>query len=131
MVFKNSLELIGNTPTVKLQNMTDDNMADIFVKLEGFNPGGSIKDRAALYMIEEAEKKGELKKGYVIVEPTSGNTGIGLALIGKIKGYKVKIVMPDSMSTERRNIIRSYGGRTGFDGWKRRHERCYRKGIRD
>jgi len=129
MIVKNSLELIGNTPTVKLQNIVDGDMADVFVKLEGFNPGGSIKDRAALFMIEEAEKSGELKTGDVIVEPTSGNTGIGLALIGKIKGYDVKIVMPDSMSQERRNIIKSYGAELvltdGKNGMKGAIERAY------
>ncbi len=84
-------------------------MADVYVKLEKFNPGGSIKDRAALGMIEEAEKMGKIKPGDIIVEPTSGNTGIGLAMVGRLKGYKVIIVMPDSMSIERRNMIKAYG----------------------
>ena len=98
-----ALKLIGNTPIVKLPG------ENIFIKMEKFNPGGSIKDRAALGMIEDAEKKGYLKKNSVIVEPTSGNTGIGLALIGRLKGYKVVITMPESMSVERRNIIAAYG----------------------
>ncbi len=84
-------------------------MAEVYVKLEKFNPGGSVKDRAALGMIEKAEKEGLLKKGSIIVEPTSGNTGIGLALIGKLKGYKVIIVMPETMSKERRDLIKAYG----------------------
>ncbi len=98
-----TLNLIGNTPVVKLPE------ENIFVKMEKFNPGGSIKDRAALGMILDAEEKGYLKKNSIIVEPTSGNTGIGLALIGRLKGYKVIIVMPESMSAERRAMISSYG----------------------
>jgi cysteine synthase A len=103
MIIKNSLELIGNTPIYQISN------TNIYVKLEKFNIGGSIKDRAALGMIEAAEKEGLLKEGSIIIEPTSGNTGIGLALIGRLKGYKVVIVMPDSMSSERRRMIESYG----------------------
>lgn len=98
-----ALELIGNTPIVKLD---DEN---IFIKLEKFNPGGSIKDRAALGMIIDAEEKKYLKKGGMIVESTSGNTGIGLALVGRLKGYKVFITMPETMSEERRKIISAYG----------------------
>ncbi|WP_251862114.1 cysteine synthase A [Clostridium sp. Marseille-Q2269] len=109
MLYENSIELIGNTPMFKLNNMKEENMADVYVKLEKFNPGGSIKDRAALGMIEEAEKDGKIKPGDVIVEPTSGNTGIGLAMVGRLKGYKVIIIMPDSMSIERRNMIKAYG----------------------
>lgn len=109
MLYENSIELIGNTPMFKLNNMREENMADVYVKLEKFNPGGSIKDRAALGMIEEAEKDGKIKPGDVIVEPTSGNTGIGLAMVGRLKGYKVIIIMPDSMSIERRNMIKAYG----------------------
>ena len=89
--------------------MIDENSADIYVKLEKFNPGGSVKDRAALGMIERAEEEGILKKGSVIVEPTSGNTGIALAMIGRLKGYKVIIVMPETMSKERRDLIKAYG----------------------
>ncbi|KEI93774.1 cysteine synthase A [Clostridium botulinum] len=109
MLYESSIDLIGNTPMFKLNNMQEENMADVYVKLEKFNPGGSIKDRAALGMIEEAEKMGKIKPGDIIVEPTSGNTGIGLAMVGRLKGYKVIIVMPDSMSIERRNMIKAYG----------------------
>ncbi|WP_434295842.1 cysteine synthase A [Clostridium botulinum] len=109
MLYENSIDIIGNTPMFKLNNMQEENMADVYVKLEKFNPGGSIKDRAALGMIEEAEKMGKIKPGDIIVEPTSGNTGIGLAMVGRLKGYKVIIVMPDSMSIERRNMIKAYG----------------------
>ena len=108
MIYNSSLEIIGNTPILKIKN-TEDNMADIYVKLEKFNIGGSVKDRAALGMIEKAEKLGFLKEGSVIVEPTSGNTGIALAMIGRLKGYKVIIVMPDTMSAERRALIKAYG----------------------
>ncbi|HAS72651.1 MAG TPA: cysteine synthase A [Clostridiales bacterium UBA8960] len=108
-VNNNVLELIGNTPVVKLNHLIDESMADVYVKLEGMNLTGSVKVRAAFGMIDEAEKSGQLKKGSKIVEPTSGNTGIALAYIGKIKGYPVTIVMPDTMSVERRNIIKSYG----------------------
>lgn len=98
-----TLKLIGNTPIVQLPG------ENIFLKMEKFNPGGSIKDRTALGMIEDAENKGYIKKNSIIVEPTSGNTGIGLALIGRIKGYKVIITMPETMSVERRNIIAANG----------------------
>ncbi|MDQ0150521.1 cysteine synthase A [Eubacterium multiforme] len=108
MIYNSSLEMIGNTPILKIKN-TEDNMADVYVKLEKFNVGGSVKDRAALGMIEKAEKLGLLKEGSVIVEPTSGNTGIALAMIGRLKGYKVIIVMPDTMSEERRALIKAYG----------------------
>ncbi|WP_321328163.1 cysteine synthase A [uncultured Ilyobacter sp.] len=110
MIVNNSVELIGNTPVVKLSNLHEDGMADIYIKLEGKNPGGSIKDRAALGMLEEAEKTGILVKGGTIIEPTSGNTGIALTFIGVLKGYRVIVVMPDTMSIERRNIVKSYGG---------------------
>jgi len=109
MIYNNTLEMIGNTPVIKLNNLTDNTMADVYVKLEGSNPAGSVKDRAALGMIEAAEAAGALKAGMTIVEPTSGNTGIAVAMIGKLKGYKVKIVMPETMSIERRKIIKAYG----------------------
>ena len=109
MIFENILELIGNTPVVKLNLDRDENIADVYVKLEKFNLGGSVKDRAALGMIETAEKDGLLKPGGTIVEPTSGNTGIALALIGKAKGYNVIITMPESMTIERRNYLKAYG----------------------
>jgi cysteine synthase A len=108
-MYNNVLDMIGDTPVIKLNKLVKGNMADIFVKLEKFNPAGSIKDRAALGMIEKAESLGLLKEGYTIVEPTSGNTGIALAMIGRIKGYEVTIVMPDTMSVERRNLIKAYG----------------------
>lgn len=109
MIYNGVLELIGQTPILKVKNMIDENSAEVYVKLEKFNPGGSVKDRAALGMIEKAEREGILKSGSVIVEPTSGNTGIALAMIGKIKGYKVIIVMPETMSKERRDLIKAYG----------------------
>ena len=109
MIYSNILDLIGNTPILKLKNLGDDQCADIYVKLEKYNLTGSIKDRAALSMIEAAEKAGILKPGSIIVEPTSGNTGIALAAIGKIKGYKVIIIMPETMSEERRKIIKTFG----------------------
>ena len=108
MIYNNLLDLIGNTPVVKV-NFKDENIADVYVKLEKFNLSGSVKDRAALGMIEAAEKEGLLKEGSVIIEPTSGNTGIALALIGRLKGYKVIIVMPDTMSIERRATLKAYG----------------------
>ncbi len=112
MNIKNSFEeLIGNTPLLRLSNIKEKEglYADIFAKLEYLNPAGSAKDRAALYMIDEAEKSGRLKKGSVIIEPTSGNTGIGLACIGALRGYRVIIVMPDSMSEERKKLMKAYG----------------------
>ncbi|WP_147371754.1 cysteine synthase A, partial [Fusobacterium nucleatum] len=109
MIYDNLLDLIGNTPVVKLQFKNEDNIADVYIKLEKFNLGGSVKDRAALGMIEAAERDGLLKEGYTIVEPTSGNTGIALALIGRLKSYNVIITMPDTMSVERRAILKAYG----------------------
>ena len=107
----NSLELIGSTPLVKLNKITPQNGANIFAKLEFFNPGGSVKDRIAYSMIEDAEKRGVLKPGATIIEPTSGNTGIGLALVGAVKGYNVILVMSENMSSERRQILESYGAK--------------------
>ena len=109
MVYEEVISLIGETPIVKLNKVTNEDMADVYVKLEKFNPGGSIKDRAALGMIEAAEREGKLKQGDTIVEPTSGNTGIALAMIGRLRGYKVVIVMPETMSRERRSLISAYG----------------------
>lgn len=106
MVYENVIDLIGNTPLVSLKNTTGLN---IFAKAEFLNPGGSIKDRVAKNMVEQAEKDGRLKPGMTIVEPTSGNTGIGLAFVGVRKGYRVIIVMPENMSEERKKIIRSLG----------------------
>ena len=109
MVYKNILEAIGDTPIIKLNNIVDSDCADILVKFEGLNVGGSIKTRTALNMIEDAEKRGILNKDSIIVEPTSGNQGIGLALVGAVKGYKTIIIMPDSVSEERRKIVKHYG----------------------
>ena len=103
------LDLIGNTPMVKLMKVVEKNSAHVFAKLEMFNPGGSVKDRIALNMIEQAEKKGLLKPGSVIVEPTSGNTGIGLAVVGAVKGYKVILTMHEAMRQERIQILESFG----------------------
>lgn len=108
-VANNITELIGNTPIVKMNKLTPENGADIYLKLEFYNPGSSVKDRVALGMIEVAERDGLLKKGGTIVEPTSGNTGIGLAMIGASKGYKVILVMPDTMSIERRKLLKAFG----------------------
>ncbi|MHC8514804.1 cysteine synthase A [Sporosarcina sp. ITBMC105] len=102
-------DLVGKTPLVKLNRMGNTDSADIYLKLEYFNPGSSVKDRIALAMIEAAEKTGDLKEGSTIIEPTSGNTGIGLAMIAAAKGYKAVLVMPDTMSMERRNLLRAYG----------------------
>nr|WP_312577608.1 cysteine synthase A [Sedimentibacter sp.] len=119
----NTLKLIGNTPIVKLPN------ENIYIKMEKFNPGGSIKDRTSLGMVLDAENKGYLKKGSIIIEPTSGNTGIGLALIGRVKGYEVIITMPETMSVERRKMISAYGatlilteGKLGMSGAIKRAE---------
>ena len=109
MIYNGILELVGKTPVLKVNSLVEENSAEVYVKLEKFNPGGSVKDRAALGMIEKAEKEGLLKPGVTIVEPTSGNTGIGLAMIGKLKGYKVIIIMPETMSKERRDLIKAYG----------------------
>ena len=109
MIYNNILEAMGNTPIIKLQHMTGPDDADILVKFEGLNVGGSIKTRTAYNMIIDAEQKGLIKRDTVIVEPTSGNQGIGLALVGAVRGYKVKIIMPDSVSEERRKLVCHYG----------------------
>jgi len=109
LVYNNILEAMGNTPIIKLQHMVSDDSADILVKFEGLNVGGSIKTRTAYNMICDAEKKGLINKDTIIVEPTSGNQGIGLALVGAVRGYKTKIIMPDSVSEERRKLVNHYG----------------------
>ena len=109
MICNNILDAIGNTPMIRLNRMTGPDDAQILVKFEGLNVGGSIKTRTAFNMICDAENKGLINKNTIIVEPTSGNQGIGLALVGAVKGYKVKIIMPDSVSEERRLLVRQYG----------------------
>ena len=106
---KSILDLIGNTPMLKLSRLVSEGSAEVWVKLEGFNPGGSVKDRPALAMIEDAEKKGMLKKGMKIVEPTSGNMGIGVSMVATVKGYPVILTMPESMTLERRRLLEAYG----------------------
>lgn len=109
MVYNNILEAIGHTPIVRLNRMTDEDSAEVLVKHEGLNIGGSIKTRTAYNMLRAAEKEGLIHDDTIIVEPTSGNQGIGLALVGAVKGYMVKIIMPDSVSEERRKLVKSYG----------------------
>ncbi len=109
MIYQNILEAVGHTPMIQLNHMTGPEDARILVKYEGLNIGGSIKTRTALKMVEEAEKRGDLKPDSIIVEPTSGNQGIGLALVGAVKGYRVIIIMPDSVSHERRLLVSQYG----------------------
>ena len=113
MIYKNSLMLTGNTPLIELNNFTKANSvsAVIYAKAEFFNPTGSVKDRTALALIEDAERCGRLKKGGVVVEPTSGNTGIALAAVAAVKGYKAVLTMPENMSAERINLIKAYGAR--------------------
>lgn len=108
-VYENILQNIGNTPVVKLERVVDAKGVNVLAKLEGFNPCSSVKDRIALSMIEDAERTGRLKKGMTIMEPTSGNTGIGLAMVAAAKDYKLKIVMPETMSIERRKVLESMG----------------------
>ena len=108
MIYKNLTDLIGRTPLLEIRGM-EGQVAKLVVKLEYFNPGGSVKDRIALSMIEDAEQKGLLKPGATIIEPTSGNTGVGLAWVGSAKGYRVILTMPETMSVERRNLLKVYG----------------------
>ncbi len=117
------LDFIGNTPMVRINHLNPNANLEMFIKLEKFNPGGSVKDRITKYMIEHAEKNGKLKKGMTVIEPTSGNTGIGLALVCRVKGYDLKLVMPDTMTRERRQILLALGakvilseGSKGMDG---------------
>ena len=121
MIYNNLTELVGRTPLLRV-NGFENQVADIVLKLEYFNPGGSVKDRIALAMIEDAEAKGVLQRGATIIEPTSGNTGVGLAWVGTAKGYKVILTMPDTMSMERRNLLKAYGAKLeltpGAEGMK-------------
>ncbi len=133
-VAENVLELIGRTPMVKLNKVVGGSSAEVIAKLESYNPGGSVKDRICLAMVEDAEQKGILKKGSVIIEPTSGNTGIGLAMVSAVKGYKCILTMPDTMSLERIYILRSYGaeivltpGQEGMTGAIKKAEELQKK----
>ena len=120
-IYNNILETIGNTPLVRIRKLNQ-GAAEVVVKVEYFNPGGSVKDRIALAMIEAAEQAGVLKPGGTLIEPTSGNTGVGLALIAAVKGYKLVLTMPDTMSIERRKLAAAYGAELvltpGKDGMK-------------
>ena len=123
MIVDNILNFIGNTPMVRINHLNPNPNLELLLKLEKFNPGGSVKDRVTKYMIESAEKNGELKKGMTVIEPTSGNTGIGLALVCRVKGYDLDLVMPDTMTRERRQILLALGakvilsdGSKGMDG---------------
>ncbi len=109
MIYNNVLEAVGGTPLIRLNRIVEPDSAEVLVKFEALNVGGSIKTRTALNMIEQAEKAGRLKPGSIIVEPTSGNQGIGLALVGAVKGYKTIIIMPDSVSEERSKLVKHYG----------------------
>ncbi len=109
MVYRNILEAVGNTPIIQLQHVVDEDSANIYVKFEGVNIGGSIKTRTAFKMLQAAKEQGKIHEDTIIVEPTSGNQGIGLALVGAVEGYQTKIIMPDSVSEERRKLIAQYG----------------------
>ena len=109
MIYHDVLEAVGNTPLIRLNRMTGPEDAEVLVKFEAVNVGGSIKTRTALNMIQTAEKEGKIRPDTIIVEPTSGNQGIGLALSGAVKGYQTKIIMPDSVSEERRKLVQNYG----------------------
>ncbi len=133
-IAKDVLELIGQTPIVKLNRILEQDSAEVFAKLENFNPGGSVKDRICLAMIEDAERKGFLKPGSTIIEPTSGNTGIGLAMVSAVKGYRCILTMPETMSLERIYILKSYGaeiiltsGIEGMQGAIKKAEELLRK----
>ncbi len=123
-IAKQLTELIGGTPLLELSKFSASNnlQTPIVAKIESFNPGGSVKDRIALAMIEDAERKGLLKPGATIIEPTSGNTGVGLALVAAVKGYKLILTMPETMSVERRNLVKAYGAQVkltpGKEGMK-------------
>ena len=126
-VVNNISELIGNTPVVKLSRLPEEGMADVFVKLEMFNPSRSVKDRAASNMVLEAERQGLLQPGATLIEPTSGNTGIGLAMVGAAKGYRVILVMPDTCTKERVNILKAYGAEVVLTPGSERMPGCVEK----
>jgi len=133
-IAENILESIGNTPLVRLKRMPEEGMAEVLAKLESLNPGGSVKDRIALAMIDDAEQKGILKPGAVIIEPTSGNTGIGLAMVCAIKGYRCILTMPETMSLERIYILKAYGaevvltpGSQGMEGAIKKAREIHKK----
>ncbi|HEB76070.1 MAG TPA: cysteine synthase A [Nitrospirae bacterium] len=133
-IHKDILALVGNTPLVRINQLTGTGDAEIYAKLEGFNPGGSVKDRIALNMIEEAEREGRLKKGGTIIEPTSGNTGIGLAMVAAVKGYRLILTMSEEMTLERRQLLEAFGaeliltdGSKGMMGAVEKAEELYLK----
>ena len=130
-IAKKLTDLVGNTPLLELSNYNKSNdlKARLIVKIESFNPAGSVKDRIALAMVEDAETKGVLQPGSTIIEPTSGNTGVGLAFVAAVKGYKLILTMPDTMSVERRNLLKALGA--GSYSRCRRHEGgdCQSRGI--
>ncbi|GGG19336.1 cysteine synthase A [Paenibacillus abyssi] len=128
-VYNNITELIGNTPILHLQRIVPEGAADVFVKLERFNPSGSVKDRAAFSLIDTAEKQGLIGPGATIIEPTSGNTGIGLAMISAAKGYKAILIMPDNMSKERINILKAYGAEVVLTPSEQRMPGCIAKAL--
>lgn len=133
-LFNSTLSLIGNTPLVRLKRLVPEGDAEVFAKLEGLNPGGSVKDRVALNMIERAEDEGVLKKGSTIIEPTSGNTGIGLAMVSAFKGYRLILTMSEAMSDERKQLLKAFGaeiiltdGERGMMGAVEKAEELYLK----